>query len=223
MVKKSKSLVLKSDTQLSLRKAGNLFKITDKILKRVDLPVLDEDSWIDRLIEWADENDLSEKVFPRDKTDIVNLKGLALCEKNLSVLLPEIGKLQNLEKLILYESNITELPVEIGYLLNLKHLALSKNNLSELPPEIGNLSNLKSLSLDHNNLSELPSEIGNLKKIRLLTLAGNQLEELPGDMGKFSSLIYVDFSPYIKFRDSKKRKPQESTKEFLERCGYKLV
>ena len=58
MMKKNTSLVLKSNTQLSIKKAGDLIGITDKILQGVILPILDDDSWIDRLIEWADEKNI---------------------------------------------------------------------------------------------------------------------------------------------------------------------
>ena len=55
-MKKSTSLILKSDTQLSLKKAGRLIGITDKILFGTELPVDDEPSWSTHFSGWADEN-----------------------------------------------------------------------------------------------------------------------------------------------------------------------
>jgi len=110
----------------------------------------ENDSWIDKLIKWADENNISQDRFPRDKE-----------------------KLYSLTKLTLVDNNLNDLPKEIGNLINLKELYLGENNISVLPEEIGNLSNLNKLTLWNNNLNRLPDNITNLKNLTHLNLTNN--------------------------------------------------
>jgi Leucine-rich repeat (LRR) protein len=108
-----------------------------------------DDSWIDRLLEWENNK---------------NISYFSSINK---------GKVLNLTQLFLTGYELTELPKEIGNLTNLTELYLNFNNLTELPKEIGNLTNLTKLSLDFNHLTEIPKEIINLSTLTTLTLKSN--------------------------------------------------
>ena len=68
-------------------------------------PQKKDDIWIDRLIEWVDENNISQNKFPRDRKKITNLTELDLHWWN----------------------SLTEIPAEIGNLTNLTYLCLNNN------------------------------------------------------------------------------------------------
>jgi hypothetical protein len=108
------------------------------------------EKWIINLWEWADENNLPEKIFPRDKEILLSTKRLSF-----------------------YGYEINRIPKEIGYLVNLEKLYLAKQGLKSIPKEIGNLMNLQFLWIHTNNLSELPEEIENLPFLRHLKAEGN--------------------------------------------------
>jgi hypothetical protein len=164
--------------------------------------IIDE-SWIERLWAWADENDVGDLEWikpeyydedgyytglPRDKKSLLALRELNLRSNQLTELQKEIGNLSNLTELVLWSNQLTELPKEIGNLRNLTTLDLGGNQLTELPKEIGNLRNLTTLDLEHNQLTELPKEIWNLSNLTKLDLEGNQLTEFPKEIGNLSNL-----------------------------------
>jgi Leucine-rich repeat (LRR) protein len=127
---------IRQSTEVALSRANTLMDVADKILAKQSTDLVDE-SWMERLWQWADDNDIDDKgttdrsisSFPRDRERLVNLTRL------------------NLE-----DSELTELPKEIGNLVNLKYIHLDNNALTELPEEITNLSNLRTLSLYGNPL-----------------------------------------------------------------------
>jgi Leucine-rich repeat (LRR) protein len=127
----NKNLPQKKDSaEVALQKTTSLLSITNKILaNRANRTlVVSDDAWLDELIAWADEHNISECYssaffkhrlgFPRDKQAI-----LALTELHL------LGKFE-----------LTELPESIGNLTNLTKLSLSRNQLTELPEWIGKLT-----------------------------------------------------------------------------------
>ena len=164
--------IVKQDSKVILSKTKSLMGITSKILS--DKLILDNDNWMQRLWDWAEDNSISNSSLPYSREKLLILTELWLHENNLTELPKEIGNLTNLTKIWLHENNLTELPKEIGNLTNLTELWLHKNNLTELPKEICNLTNLTELSLYNNNLTELPNEIGQLTNLTGLTLFGNQ-------------------------------------------------
>ena len=106
-----------------------------------------DETWMNKLWEWADDNDISDEILPRDKDDLVNLTSLALGYRKITKIPKEIGNLTNLTWLHLRDIQITEVPKEIGNLTNLTLLNLDKNQLTKLPEEIINLTNLRGIAL----------------------------------------------------------------------------
>ena len=182
------NLTTTKNTDLILKKSKSMLDITNRILSgKTALTQIDE-SWMQRLWDWADENEIGDlkwveskyndnggyyKGFPRDKKTLLELTKLGLWDNQLTDLPKEIGNLSNLTVLQLSYNQLTELPKEIVNLSNLTELELSNNQLTELPKEIGNLSNLTDLRLSYNQLTELPKEIRNLSNLRRLNLENN--------------------------------------------------
>ena len=133
----------KGNTEIALRKAADLLRITDSILTL-------NDTWFNELIDWADEYEVPEYIFPRDK-------------KNLLII----------DDLQLWEYQFTRIPESIGKLGHLTKLSLNFNQLSTLPESIGKLNHLTVLSLWENKIILIPESIGKLSKLKRLILIGN--------------------------------------------------
>jgi len=97
----------------------------------MDMKNLDDSSWVKKIWDWADDNDLDDKLISRDKDKLLSETHLTLKSQLL-----------------------TEIPKEIFYLKELEALDLSDNLLKKIPEEIGNLSKLEYLFLDNNLLNE---------------------------------------------------------------------
>lgn len=137
-----------------------------------------DDAWVARLNAWADEFQIPEKDFPRDKAALLALRELDLDREEsplpkITWLPPEIGKLQQLQTLELWGNQLSSLPAEIGQLQQLRVLYLNGNQLSSLPAEIGQLRQLRKLWLDFNQLSTLPAEITQLRQLETLDIRNN--------------------------------------------------
>jgi Leucine-rich repeat (LRR) protein len=94
---------INKDSKLALNKARNLMNITKKILAKKKTNNLVDDSWIERLWEWADENNISNDNLPRNKEKLLNLTKISFLFNQLIELPKEIGKLVNLTWLNLYD------------------------------------------------------------------------------------------------------------------------
>lgn len=186
------------NSAISLRRADQLLKITDKILanSRHELATLAE-SWIERLWAWADENRVSDLEWrdgtyvgdtgwfglPRKRQTLLELKTLSFYEEEkIETLPPEIGKLRQLKELNVFSNNLTSLPPEIAQLNQLKALDVGGNNLSTLPPEIFNLRQLEELDIGFNKFRTLPPEIGQLRQLKKLYVEENEFSSLPPEI-----------------------------------------
>jgi Leucine-rich repeat (LRR) protein len=103
---------IKQSTEVALSRANTLMDMADKILAKQSTDLVDE-SWMERLWQWADDNDIYEHNLPRDREGLVNITRLGL-----------------------YNNKLTELPKEIGNLVDLTTLGLEGNQLTELPKEL---------------------------------------------------------------------------------------
>lgn len=155
------------------------------------------------VIQWAEENRISEYTVPRDVEKLKNLTTLKLGNnaKSISHLPEAIGCLTNLTEIFIggYHSSycgdvritnneISHLPDSIGLLKNLTKLEIEKCSLSTLPESIGQLSNLRELSLYLNEITTLPESIGNLSNLEKLRLGYNKIRELPESVGRLLKL-----------------------------------
>ena len=125
-----------SQTSERVRK---LHELTEELLNDNFLATLDDDSWVERLLAWADEFHIDHKTLPRTKQELLALTELDLKkernslykDKEVTYLPPEIGQLQQLQDLNLYDNQLTQLPAEIGQLQQLQVLVLWGNQLSQ--------------------------------------------------------------------------------------------
>ena len=139
-------------------------------------------------LDWKETDNLSDwEEVTLDANGIIT--ELALSQRKLSQLPPEIGQLTNLKVFVLNFNQLTSLPPEIGKLGNLVTLDLTYNNLSNMPSDIGQLGSLEYLNLGENDLRSLPSEIGQLSSLIELRLYNNDLNSLPPEIGQLSRLV----------------------------------
>ncbi len=190
-----------------LKDKGCVVHLSSDLVEYSQNKDLVDESWIERLWVWADENYIPDltwvenerlknggfwKGLPRTKDKLLSFTELDLRKrkwgKQLLELPKEIGNLTNLAELDLGSNKLTELPREIGNLTNLTRLSLWSNKLTELPKEIGNLPNLTELGLWSNKLIELPKEIWCLINLTYLNLNYNQLAEVPKEIGNLPNL-----------------------------------
>ena len=158
-----KSLVnANQSAKVALSRSKKLLDTTNKILKRKD------DEWIQKLLEWADDNIIQEKTnFPKTRNEFLNVKYISLRWNRLKFLPKNFFKLTQLEVLELNNNALEILPNEISNLKNLKQLNLNINNLQKLPEEIIQLKNLKVLNIKNNKYLNLSNEqLGWLRKLK---------------------------------------------------------
>lgn len=171
---------IKQNTATVLSKTKNMMSITNKILsKKGELSLID-DSWMERLWAWADENNIPDlewvneyegywRGLPRDKEKLIDLEILNIDDLNLYSLPAELSNLKNLRIFSCIDNNLKSLPVELCLLVSLEELRLDYNKFDALPTKIGNLINLKVLQIEILSLTEVPQSIVNLKKLTNLS------------------------------------------------------
>ena len=196
--KKIKNLILKwTNNKFYLSKDVSFVekkKIKIQLKKKQNLSNNPEKTPIERLLFWADENNIDTSKLPRNKSNLLHLKLLNLDDMKIKYLTPEIENLINLKILNLSQNSLKGLPKEIENLRNLRKLNLSRNRfLKILPKEIGKLTNLRELDLSGNSLTTLPKEIGNLSSLRELDLSSNPLTKLPDEITHLTKLEYIKF------------------------------
>jgi hypothetical protein len=161
-----------------------------------------DDSWIDELFQWADNNNIPELQFIDDDT---------LCgdgERKIEgfwVGLPRNREvLVNLEELDLSWHSCSEIPKQIKYLKNLKKFRFSKSRdgrqppfmknadgldaIEEIPEWIVELENLEELDLSNNKISYVPNVIEKLKNLKKLYLHRNMIMFVDADLGSLCKL-----------------------------------
>ena len=203
----AKDLTPREGTDVALSKSKSFMGIIKNIFN--NKVVIDDDSWMQRLWNWADENDIDDRNWVEDETFTEGGYWLGLSRRKESLLgattlnleyydlvnIPkEIGKIINLSELYLSSNQLKYLPKEIGDLTNLKILLASYNQLVELPKEIGNLNKLVRLLLANNKLTKLPGEISKLINLTVIYANENQLKELPRGLGSLINLTQLEFS-----------------------------
>ena len=169
----------KEDAKVILSKRKSIMDITYIVLEDNQL-VLD-DGWIERLWDWADENNISNEDLPRDAYELLTLEYLDLEEEG------DDGYVLN------------EIPKEIGMLSNLIRLTLTVDgdHCKALPEEIGMLTNLEDFFVSNWGLCELnmPKSIINLTHLDVVGFSGNiptSSIELVLHNCEFLSRLYMD-------------------------------
>jgi len=212
---------IKQSTEVALSRANTLVDVADKILAKQSTDLVDE-SWMERLWQWADDNKVDDLRPLRTQYKMHNYISdeyeywpTASSFDWKHGLTRKDPILRNLTHLIIYGSvpleleysydihsiamdckfnRVSELPKEIGNLVNLTFLSLQQHQITKIPKEIGNLVNLTVLYLGYNQLTKLPKEIGNLVNLTHLDLRHNHLTKLPKEIGDLKYLQYLGIS-----------------------------
>ncbi len=191
-------LTARENTGVALSKSKSFMNVIKNIFN--NKVIVDDDSWIQELLDWADEHNIPEKWMqygdddgfwdglPRDKNVLLALDSLSLTNYEIEKIPKEIGNLNNLSGLFLAQNKLSKLPKEIGNLLNLQNLSIRKNKLKILPKEIGKLKKLIDIDLSENQLIELPKEVATLNKLESINLDENNLITLPSEIENLTSL-----------------------------------
>ncbi|MFK5936833.1 MAG: GNAT family N-acetyltransferase, partial [Sulfurimonas sp.] len=129
---------------------------------------------IEKLLTWACKHNISEKILPHTKEQLLSLEVLNLSDIPLHTIPKHIRVLKNLKKLYLVNCQLTKLPLEIFTLDNLEILWVQNNHLTTLSKEINNLKRLRELVVYENNIQFLPS-MKNLKQLSFIALHSNLL------------------------------------------------
>jgi len=165
------------------------------LIKKRDKLNLD-DSWIDELFQWADNNNIPELQYIEDDTMCGD--GERPIEGFWVGLPRDRYTLVNLEELDLSWHNCSAIPKQIRHLKNLKTFRFSKrrdgrqppfmNNadvldkIEEIPDWINELENLEELDLSNNKISYVPNVIGKLKNLKKLYLHDNMIMFVDTDL-----------------------------------------
>jgi Leucine-rich repeat (LRR) protein len=148
---------IKQDSALTLKKAKKLIGIVNEILKNSNPGSID-DIWTEKIWKWADQENISSKIIPREKRNLMKLGEVNLYGYGLNSIPEEIIQLKNLTFLELTNNNLTQLPLNIGELEKLNFLSIGMNNLKTIPESIVNLKNLKNFWFSYNNNLQLNKE-----------------------------------------------------------------
>jgi len=122
----------------------------------------------EKLIEWADEKNISEDRLPRD-----------------------IDKLSKLKELNLHNSNLNSLPNEIKVLKDITEIHLSRNHFTEVPKVLEKFDKLTWISIINTDIKEIPNFFRKYKTLEGLFFYGTPIEKLPEWIGEFTELAYL--------------------------------
>ncbi len=151
---KNNIIITNKDSKLSLAKSKKLIGITNNILaKTASTNIPTDDSWMQKLWDWADKNNISSELIPREANKLLKLEKINLNNKALNIIPNEITYLKNLTFLELSNNNLTQLPSNIGSMENLNFLSISMNNITKIPESITKLKKLTNFWFPRNNLS----------------------------------------------------------------------
>jgi hypothetical protein len=162
------AVIVQSLPAITLNASKNQIAATDVIIE-------DDDSWMQRLWDWADKYEITDLVWhanggywrglPRDK-----------------------NKLKKLDKLRLDHFKLNDIPSEIGFLVNLVEIDFSNNNLTTLPSELSLLVKINSLSLYRNKFKKIPASLFKLKSLKKIYFGGNNISNI--DVISLKKYIY---------------------------------
>ena len=124
-------------------------------------------------VAFTDNGHYSDRNKPIDPTKTE----LKLKDRQITHILPAIGRLTAVTSLDLSFNRLRELPNAIGKLANLKEFWAVVNSIEDLPASFGNLTKLTDVKLSTNNLKRVPSALKQLPVLEYLTLDHNPLEE----------------------------------------------
>ncbi len=198
--------VKRQKTNIALRKTKSIFDIAKKLLgSNSDLV---DDSWMQRLWDWADENEIPELGtlddddsgeeyiggIPRNKVELLSLSELSISDASFTYLPKEIGNLTTLKRLYLRNNyDLTHLPKEIGNLENLEILYLVGSKIDTFPKDIKKLINLTKLTLYSNNFSNFPIEIIYIPNLEIFNFSDRKLTKIGKEIGNLINLkeLYI--------------------------------
>ncbi|WP_044413262.1 leucine-rich repeat domain-containing protein [Thiomicrospira microaerophila] len=202
-----------------LKRSNKLMNVTQNVLQRAksakDLAIPEDDSWMERLCAWADENGIPDLTWVddfrhiriatfgcKDLNELLHfLKRSSLKEYYSNILqcyenwfpAEYEGAYEYEGTYVIVSGYWTGLPRDKEKLKYLTHLdldtAFSFQTVS-IPPEIGNLKYLTHLNIPNIDGGGLPSKIENLKNLTYLNI--RSLKNMPECILSLKNLKYLD-------------------------------
>jgi Leucine-rich repeat (LRR) protein len=114
---------------------------------------------------------------------------VALVDRFLTVLPPDIGQLTALNSLILKVRSLADIPGQ--HLRGLECLTLMIVEAEEMPEAVTTLTHLTSLELYCESLLRLPSGLGALVGLQHLVIEAERLEALPASITALTALTSI--------------------------------
>ena len=197
------SLVARSGGTLSasVESANALLNLREKISQNTALV---SDEWLDRLIKWADECEIPDYLFPRDREKLRVVEKIIIphyCNLKAYFLSKEARVRYSKSNTYVYfcdddfdDTDIRRLPDELGNLCFLKTLLLDDKyiHFSGDMKLICKLKSLKSLSLLYCKF--LPDKFANLQNLKYLWLNNHNFKEFPSVITKLKKLKYISLN-----------------------------
>ncbi|MGE5355097.1 MAG: COR domain-containing protein [Deltaproteobacteria bacterium] len=120
------------------------------------------------------------------------IKYLDLSNNNITILPPEISKLNNLEFLYLNNNQLKNLPLELFGLKSLKVLEIRNNNIKELPDLFSSFENIETFNCQSNPIQAVPNSLFQMFKLKNLIISNLNLYSISPKIGLLNNLIYLD-------------------------------
>lgn len=161
-------------------------------------------SWIDKLFQWANDNNVPELEYFEDLWEAGNSKTV---DDGFWHGLPRNKEaMLSMTELNLDWHDLTELPGELGNLRQLTKISCCKepdglqakpsprtdNQLTCIPDWITDLPNLRSICFSGNAIELITEGIGNLVKLETLWLSENKIQNIPKSIGRCARLKQLE-------------------------------
>ena len=146
---------------------------------------------VERLIRWAEDNDIDESLFPRTKEQLSSYSMVELENLGLKDLPVELLSLF-LVSLNIKNNQITDLPEGHWHKYYFWSLIACNNHLNSLPQSFFDAKRIKFICLHGNCFESLPKELGDFTELLTLSISNNPIQSLPDSIRNLSGLQQLD-------------------------------
>jgi len=164
---------------------------------------IDKIEQLERLIQWARDNNLSSVHMPRNRGRLLEFKIIEIFDDcNLKTIPSELFEIRKKTFSFDFSNNkIKELPSNIGS-SECSLLMLCNNKIAKFPKSVYELKELSTLCLHGNKIKSLPNDMDTMKKLKHLSISNNPIKKLPASIANITTLKELDIENTIVEEDS---------------------